>query len=171
VADPASVRAVIALGSNTGDRLAHLQRAAQEVERRGLLRDIRCSSVYDTPPEKPTDGGAFANAVMSGDTALSAHALLQAMLEVEAVLGRARTSGVHGGPRSIDLDLVLFGDQVLSEPGLHVPHPRFAERAFVLVPLHEIEPARIDPRNGRSVHSLLAALAPVSLPRLGSLRK
>ncbi|MEY4770075.1 MAG: 7,8-dihydro-6-hydroxymethylpterin-pyrophosphokinae, partial [Planctomycetota bacterium] len=70
MADPATVRAVIALGSNTGDRLAHLQRAAQEVERRGLLRDIRSSSVFDTPPEKPSDGGAFANAVMSGDTTL-----------------------------------------------------------------------------------------------------
>lgn len=164
-------RAVIALGSNTGDRLARLQRAALEVEHRGLLRDIRCSSVYETPPERPADGGAFANAVMSGDTTLGPTALLRALLEVEASLGRTRTTGVHGGPRSIDLDLVLFGDQVVDAPGLRVPHPRFAERAFVLVPLVEVEPARIDPRTGRSVHSLLAALPPVSLPRLGPLRK
>ena len=171
MAEHPAVRAVIALGSNTGDRLAHLRRAAQEVERRGLLRDIRCSSVYETPPERPADGGAFANAVMSGDTRLAAPALLRALLEVEASLGRVRAAGMHGGPRSIDLDLVLFGDQVIDAPGLHVPHPRFAERAFVLVPLAEVEPSRIDPRNGRPVHSLLAALAPCSLPRLGSLRK
>jgi 2-amino-4-hydroxy-6-hydroxymethyldihydropteridine diphosphokinase len=78
---------------------------------------------------------------------------------------------VQGGPRTIDLDLVLHGVCVVHEPGLHVPHPRFASRAFVLVPLAEIEPDLIEPRSGRRLHSLLAALAPASLPRVGSLRK
>lgn len=171
MAESALVRAVVALGSNTGDRVSNLQRAAAAVSQGGWLRAMRFSSVYDTPPERPGDGGAFANAVLSGDTALSPRSLLQALLEVEATLGRERVVGVHGGPRSIDLDLVLHGVHVIDEPGLRVPHPRFASRAFVLVPLAEIEPSLVNPRDGRSIHSLLAALPTEPLPRLGPLWK
>lgn len=162
---------VVALGSNTGDRLASLREALCRVEAAGILTRIRSSHAYETPPERPQDGGAFLNAVMVGTTLQPARALLEGLLQVERDLGRSRASGVHGGPRPIDLDLILFGDRVLEEPGLQVPHPRFPQRAFVLVPLAEICPDARDPRSGRSVHSLLASLPDARLPRAGSLRK
>lgn len=164
-------RVVIALGSNQGDRLANLRRAVDAIEAGGLLSSIRVSGAYETPPEKPQDGEAFLNAALSGDARVEPRALLKALLAIESALGRVRVPGAPGGPRTIDLDLVLHGDHVLDEPGLHVPHPRFAQRAFVLVPLAEIEPDLVEPRSRSPVHSLLAALAPTSLPRVGSLRK
>jgi 2-amino-4-hydroxy-6-hydroxymethyldihydropteridine diphosphokinase len=159
------------MGSNEGDRLAHLRAALERIESLGLLRDVRASHAYETPPERPGDGGAFLNAAVSGTCACSPRELLQSLLGVEASLGRVRASGAHGGPRVIDLDLVLHGGVVLEEPGLHLPHPRFALRPFVLVPLAEIEPEMLEPRSGRAVHSLLAALKTAPLPRVGSLRK
>lgn len=164
-------RVAIALGSNQGDRLENLRRALEAIERSGLLRDVRASHAWETPPEREGDGGAFLNAAVSGDTRLQPRALLEALLAIEGRLGRSRVPGAHGGPRTIDLDLVLHGRRVLDEPGLTVPHPRFARRAFVLVPLCEIEPNWIEPRSGCPLHSLLAALAPTPLPRVGSLRK
>jgi len=164
-------RVVIALGSNQGDRLANLRRAVDAIAIGGLLSSIRVSGAYETPPENPQDGGAFLNAALSGDARLGPRALLEALLSIENALGRMRVAGAQGGPRTIDLDLVLHGDHVVEEPGLRVPHPRFASRAFVLVPLAEIEPDLVEPRSRSPVHSLLAALAPTSLPRVGSLRK
>jgi 2-amino-4-hydroxy-6-hydroxymethyldihydropteridine diphosphokinase len=164
-------RVAIALGSNQGDRLAHLRHAVDAIEASGLLGAIRVSGAYETPPEKPEDGDPFLNAAVSGDSLMAPRQLLDGLLSIESRLGRMRTPGAQGGPRTIDLDLVLHGAWVLDEPGLHVPHPRFASRAFVLVPLAEIEPDLIEPRSGRRLHSLLAALAPASLPRVGSLRK
>lgn len=164
-------RVAIAMGSNQGDRLAHLRDAVVAIEASGLLDAIRVSGAYETPPEKPEDGASFLNAALSGDSRATPRDLLDGLLAIEARLGRVRARGVQGGPRTIDLDLVLHGACVVDEPSLHVPHPRFASRAFVLVPLAEIEPDLIEPRSGRRLHSLLAALAPVSLPRVGSLRK
>lgn len=164
-------RVAIALGSNQGDRLARLREAVEAIEASGLLVATRVSGAYETPPEKPGDGDAFLNAAISGDSLATPRDLLQGLLTIESRLGRVRASGVQGGPRTIDLDLVLHGASVVCEPGLHVPHPRFACRAFVLVPLAEIEPDLIEPRSGRRLHSFLAALAPASLPRVGSLRK
>jgi 2-amino-4-hydroxy-6-hydroxymethyldihydropteridine diphosphokinase len=171
VADQASHRVAIALGSNQGDRLGHLRTALERIESLQLLGDIRASHAYETPPERPGDGGAFLNAAISGACSLSPRALLQSLLGIEASLGRVRPTGAHGGPRVIDLDLVLHGSIQLEEPGLCLPHPRFASRAFVLVPLAEIEPDLREPRSGRPLHSLLASLATTSLPRVGSLRK
>lgn len=169
---PESVDGVaVALGSNTGDRLGLLREAVRRVEAGGLLHGLRCSHAYETPPERPGDGGAFLNGVVVGSSELSPSRLLERLLEIERTLGRVRVSGVHGGPRPIDLDLVLFGDRVVSEPGIEVPHPRFDRRAFVLVPLHEVCPFARDPRSGRSVHSLLASLPDGALLRAGSLRK
>lgn len=162
---------VIALGSNTGDRVAQLQSAAACIEDQKLLTQIHRSNIYETAPERASDGGAFANAVMVGETTLSPQALLLALLRIETLLGRQRLHGAHGGPRVIDLDLIFFADRVIDEPGLQLPHPRFSTRAFVLVPLADIAPLVIDPRSGSSIHSLLAALAPATLPCLGSLRR
>jgi 2-amino-4-hydroxy-6-hydroxymethyldihydropteridine diphosphokinase len=171
MAEAPAHRVAIALGSNQGDRLAHLRKAVVAIEASGLLHAIRVSGAYETPPEKPDDGASFLNAALSGDSHASPRELLEGLLVIESRLGRVRAPGVQGGPRTIDLDLVLHGSCVVHEPGLHVPHPRFASRAFVLVPLAEIEPDLIEPRSGRRLHSLLAVLAPASLPRVGSLRK
>lgn len=161
----------VALGSNTGDRLALLREAVSRIESAGILLGARCSHAYETPPERPEDGPSFLNAIVAGSSHRSPRDLLAELLRIEEAMGRRRTSGVHGGPRPIDLDLVLHGDRVLEEPGLQVPHPRFQHRAFVLVPLVEVLPDARDPRSGRSVHSLLASLADAALPRAGSLRK
>ena len=171
MAEERAHRVAIALGSNQGDRVAHLRDAVDAIEGSGLLRAMRVSGAYETPPEKPEDGDSFLNAAVSGDSLATPRDLLRHLLAIESRLGRVRASGVQGGPRTIDLDLVLHGSCIANEPGLHVPHPRFAARAFVLVPLAEIEPDLIEPRSGRRLHSLLAALAPASLPRVGSLRK
>jgi 2-amino-4-hydroxy-6-hydroxymethyldihydropteridine diphosphokinase len=171
MADARTHRVAIALGANQGDRLARLREAVDAIESSGLVGAMRVSGAYETPPEKPEDGDPFLNAAVSGDSIATPRDLLQGLLAIESRLGRVREPGVQGGPRTIDLDLVLHGSSVVDQPGLHVPHPRFACRAFVLVPLAEIEPDLIEPRSGRRIHSLLAALAPASLPRVGSLRK
>ena len=171
MADSGAVTVAIAMGSNQGDRVANLRRALAEMESRGVIADARASHAYETPPEGAGDGGPFANAAVSGLSRMDPRDLLESLLAIESTLGRVRVPGRHGGPRVIDLDLVLHGDAVIDEPGLSVPHPRFARRAFVLVPLAEIAPDLVEPRSGRPLHSLLAALAPQPLPRLGSLRK
>lgn len=163
--------AAIALGSNQGDRLAALRGAMHAIEREGLLHDARWSDAFETPPEREGDGGAFLNAAGVGRTALEPAILLAALLRIEASLGRVRVAGARGGPRSIDLDLILHGERTVDEPGLQLPHPRFASRAFVLVPLAQIAPDLREPRSGRPLHSFLADLGPIALPRVGSLRK
>ncbi len=168
---PEAVRAAVALGSNLGDRLAHLRAAAGEIRSRGLLTELRCSDAFETPPESAGDGDAFLNAVAVGDCARTPEQLLRGLLEVESALGRTRQAGAHGGPRTIDLDLILFGDAVIELEGLRVPHPRFHRRAFVLMPLSQVAPDWREPRSGRPIHSLLADLGPVALARFGSLSK
>lgn len=166
-----AVTCAIALGSNEGDRLALLRRAVEAIESQGVLREARWSDAFETPPESPGDGGAFVNAAGVGRATLAPEALLAALMRIEQGLGRARLEGSRGGPRPIDLDLILYGSEVVERPGLRVPHPRFAARAFVLAPLAQIAPDLVEPRSGRPLHSLLADLGPIALPRIGSLRK
>jgi 2-amino-4-hydroxy-6-hydroxymethyldihydropteridine diphosphokinase len=142
--------AVVGLGSNLGDREATIRRAAE------LIGVSRLSPVIETEPWGFTDQPRFLNAVAEVETSLSARAFLDHLLDVERRLGRERT-GRQWGPRTIDLDLLLFGDEQIDEPGLVVPHPRIAERAFVLVPLAELDPAREIPGKG-TVQALLAGL-------------
>ncbi len=142
----------IALGSNVGDRRAHLDYAVFRLA--DFLDHFRVSRYLDTAPvdvagEQPD----FLNAAAVGDTTLSPRELLNALLAVEAERGRARP--FPGAARTLDLDLVLFGDQIINEPGLIVPHPRFRERRFVLEPLARIAPDLMDPVTGRSVAQLL----------------
>jgi 2-amino-4-hydroxy-6-hydroxymethyldihydropteridine diphosphokinase len=159
------------MGSNLGDRLENLREAIVRLEHCGSLGDLRCSDAFETPPEKPDDGEAFLNAVVVGTSDRGPHELLHDLLSIERQMGRRRSDGRSGGPRIIDLDLVLFGPRVIREPGLQVPHPRLATRAFVLVPLCQVTPDAVEPVSGRPVHSLLASLPERSLPRFGSLRK
>jgi 2-amino-4-hydroxy-6-hydroxymethyldihydropteridine diphosphokinase len=146
----AAVIAAVALGSNLGDREAHLRFAFEHLA--GLLRPLRRSSLYETTPVG-TSGPPFLNAAAVGETQLEAHDLLSALLVLEAERGRERP--FRGAPRTLDLDLVLYGDRVVDAPGLVIPHPRFRERRFVLQPLAEIAPRLIDPVTNRSVQQLL----------------
>jgi 2-amino-4-hydroxy-6-hydroxymethyldihydropteridine diphosphokinase len=146
------VVAAVALGSNLGDRAAHLNYAISRL--RILLDDLRVSRFHETVPlgalgPQPL----FLNAAAVGRTSVSARELLDALLAVEQERGRERP--YPNAPRSLDLDLILFGDATIDEPGLIVPHPRFRERRFVLEPLAEIAPDMTDPVSGKTVSALL----------------
>jgi 2-amino-4-hydroxy-6-hydroxymethyldihydropteridine diphosphokinase len=143
----------LGLGSNLGDREAHLRSALVALGERGLrVRGV--SSFYETEPVGGPPQGFFLNAVASGETELGAEALLAACLALEAEHGRVR--GVRNGPRTLDLDILFYGDAVIARPGLRVPHPRLAERRFVLEPLAELAPELRHPESGLSVRELLA---------------
>ena len=147
-------RVAIALGSNVGDRRAHLDYAVAAL--RALLANTAVSRYYDTVPVGMSGPQAmFLNAAVVGDTALAPRALLDALLGIEQERGRERPYA--NAPRTLDLDLILAGNAVLQEPGLVLPHPRFRERRFVLEPLAAVAPELRDPVSGRTVAELLAA--------------
>ena len=138
-------RAYVGLGSNLGDREATLRRALELLGERVVV--VAVSSFRETEPWGYDDQPAFLNAAAAVDTELSSRELLDALLEVERALGRTRDSPRYG-PRTVDLDLLLYGDEVVDQPGLTVPHPRLHERRFVLEPLAELEPSLTVPGCG-----------------------
>jgi 2-amino-4-hydroxy-6-hydroxymethyldihydropteridine diphosphokinase len=149
-------RVAVALGSNLGDRRAAL---AFAVDRLGLL--LTAPTVSDFIETEPEGEGLeaqplYLNAVVVGHTALSARDLLDALLDIERAFGRERP--YRSAPRTLDLDLVLLGDEVIDDPGLQVPHPRFRSRFFVLGPLSEIAADLRDPVTGLRVGELLRDL-------------
>jgi len=145
----------IALGSNLGNREGHLELAQSRL--RVLLTGYRASSAFETDPvDVPGPQPRFLNAAVVGRTTLGARDLLHELLEIERLAGRTRLS--PGAARTLDLDLVLFGDEIINEPNLIVPHPRFRERRFVLQPLAEIAADLKDPVTGKRVGELLRAL-------------
>jgi len=149
------MRVAIAVGSNVGDRRAHLDFAMARLA--GFLDDLRISTYLETAPvEVSGEQPDFLNAAATGTTALPPGELLAALLAVEGERGRDRP--FRHAPRTLDLDLVLFGDRIIDEPGLIVPHPRFRERVFVLQPLAEIAPDFVDPVTGQTVGELLRVL-------------
>jgi 2-amino-4-hydroxy-6-hydroxymethyldihydropteridine diphosphokinase len=137
-----SVTAFLGLGSNLGDRLDNLRRAAELLGATPGVRVMRSSRVYETDPVGGPPQPDFLNAVVEVDTDLSALELLAACLAVEQQMGRDRDRQVRWGPRTIDVDILTYGrEEVRSDaPGLEVPHPRMHERGFVLIPLLELDP-------------------------------
>jgi 2-amino-4-hydroxy-6-hydroxymethyldihydropteridine diphosphokinase len=142
----------LGLGSNLGDREAAIDEALRQLAERGFETERR-SSLWLTEPVGGPPQGWFLNAAAGGRTALAPEALLEACLEVERALGRVRT--VPNGPRTIDVDLLLYGEQRIERPGLVVPHPRLHERRFVLAPLAEIAPRLLHPALGATIEELL----------------
>ena len=132
--------------------------AAAVVRLSALGRVMRRSRLYSTAPVGLADQPRFVNAAVSLETEISARELLEALLGIEREFGRDRTNAIPNGPRTLDLDILLYGQQVLHEPGIEVPHPRLAERAFVLVPLSEIAPDAVVPGSNRRVKELLKGL-------------
>jgi 2-amino-4-hydroxy-6-hydroxymethyldihydropteridine diphosphokinase len=149
------VRAYVGLGSNLGDRAAYLLLGLSALSRLPETRLLRLSPVYETDPVGPPQP-PYLNMVAELETALSPKGLLAEMLGIEKALGRERRE--RWGPRTLDLDLLLYGDLVLEEAGLSVPHPRLHERAFVLVPLLDLLPEGRHPLLGQSFAELLASL-------------
>ena len=155
----------LGLGSNVGERDVYLLAAIQALAR--LMTIERVSSVYDTAPMLVTDQPRFHNLALAATTNLEPLELLRAVKAIERKLGR--TSGPRYGPRVIDIDLLFYDQLVLHSNELTLPHPRLAERAFVLAPLAEIAPALIHPTLGQSVSDLLLHVAGSDVQRLGPL--
>jgi 2-amino-4-hydroxy-6-hydroxymethyldihydropteridine diphosphokinase len=148
-------RAYIGLGANLGDREAAIREALRLLGERDRVRVVAVSGLKETDPVGVVDQPRFLNGAAQLDTELGPRELLDALLEVERALGRVRAE--RWGPRTIDLDLLVYGDVELEEPGLAVPHPRLHERRFALEPLAELAPGLLIPGLG-SVESVLARL-------------
>ncbi len=149
--------AYIGLGSNLGERESTIRRAVAELDDGTRTRLLALSTLRDTDPVGYEEQPRFLNGVAMVGTTESARELLDRLLEIERLLGRDRSSAERWGPRPIDLDLLLYGNEVVDEPGLRVPHPHLHERRFVLEPLAEVNPDLVVPGLGR-VSDLLAKL-------------
>jgi 2-amino-4-hydroxy-6-hydroxymethyldihydropteridine diphosphokinase len=147
------VRAYVGLGSNLGEREATLREALTRLSELDGVAVVAVSSFRETDPVGNADQPRFVNAAAELETSLGPRELLERLLEVERSLGRDRTREERWGPRTVDLDLLLYGDETVGEPGLEVPHPRLAERAFVLQPLVELDPGLRLP-DGRALRDL-----------------
>jgi 2-amino-4-hydroxy-6-hydroxymethyldihydropteridine diphosphokinase len=150
------VRAYVGVGANLGEREATIRRAVELLGEATGVEVVAVSSLLETEPWGAVEQPPFLNGVVALETELEPHALLRVLLDVERALGRVR-SGERYGPRTIDLDLLLYGDLVVDETGLAVPHPRLHERRFALEPLAELAPDAVVPGRG-TVAALLAAL-------------
>jgi 2-amino-4-hydroxy-6-hydroxymethyldihydropteridine diphosphokinase len=153
----------IGLGSNLGDRVENLRGARERIETSGV-RIRRSSSLYETEPRGMLDQPWFLNQVIEAETTLFPRQLLARLLMFEREMGRSRTT--PNGPRTIDLDILLFGNAVVHAAGLEIPHPRMAERRFVLEPLAELAPDLRPPRGRRTVREMLALVMDQPVRRL-----
>jgi len=148
------VEAYIALGSNLGDREANIKKAFDALKER--IQIVKTSSIYETKPMYVEDQGWFLNCAAKIETNLAPEELLKFLKSIEQKLGRKTVK--RNGPRTIDLDILFYGDQILKEDDLQVPHPKIGERPFVLVPLAEIAPNLIHPVNKKTIIAMLSEL-------------
>jgi 2-amino-4-hydroxy-6-hydroxymethyldihydropteridine diphosphokinase len=146
----------IALGSNVGDRAEHLRAARERIDAPDL-RVLRASSIYETAPRDVENQPWFLNQVIECETDLFPRQLLGRLQKIEREMGRTRR--MPKGPREIDLDILLYGDVVMKAPELEVPHPRLAERRFVLEPLAELVPEKKHPGTRRTIREMLGGVA------------
>ena len=149
-------RAYVGLGANLGPREVTLLRAVDLLAGEPGIEVLAVSQLHETDPVGNTDQPEFLNGAVSAETTLEPREFLDALLRIERELGRVR-DGTPWGPRTIDLDLLVYGDEIVDEPGLRVPHPRLHERRFALEPLVELEPELVIPGQG-PVSELLAHL-------------
>jgi len=152
----------LSLGSNLGDRSAHLRAAIERLGEAGTIRAV--SGFYETEPVELRDQPWFLNCVVALETSDSPEALLQRALAIEQEMGRVRMK--EKGPRSIDIDILLFGERVVEERGLKIPHPAMHQRRFVLEPLAEIAPEALHPQLRKTARELLADLPAGQMVRL-----
>jgi 2-amino-4-hydroxy-6-hydroxymethyldihydropteridine diphosphokinase len=158
------ITAYIGLGANLGARADTLRRAVRALEERDGIRVTRSSAVYETEPVGPPQP-RFLNAAVEVKTTLGPHELLQACLAVEELLGRRRSAETVMGPRLIDLDILLYGDEIVADPDLVVPHADLHTRAFAMAPLADIAGSVLHPALGRRISDLLAAIGSAGVTR------
>jgi 2-amino-4-hydroxy-6-hydroxymethyldihydropteridine diphosphokinase len=145
----------LGLGSNLGDRMGYLQQAVEALDRSGVAI-TRAASVYETAPvDSPAGSPLFLHTALEARFSASPEELIKTCLKIERAAGRVRTE--PNAARTLDIDVIMAGGLTIDRPGLTVPHPRYAERRFVLVPLNEIAPDLVDPARGVTVRELLAA--------------
>ena len=155
--------AYVALGSNLGDRLANLQGGVDALCTKPGLEDVAVSPVYETEPVGGPAQPDYLNAVLTASTSLPARVVLDRARAAEAALGRVR--GQRWGPRTLDVDVIAYADEISADPELTLPHPRAHERAFVLAPWHDLDPDAAIPGRGR-IADLLAATGTDGLRQL-----
>ena len=148
--------AYLGLGANLDDREANLGKALDLLSAESGLRLLRCSRIYETEPWGLADQPRFLNSVVEVATTLAPERLLEVCKDVEQEMGRQ--PGIRWGPRLIDVDILLYGNQVVQLPHLEIPHPRLHLRAFALVPLAELEPDAVHPVLGKTIRELAGAV-------------
>jgi len=154
----------LSLGSNVGDREQYIHAAIHGLSGRDV-RIIRCAAIYLTEPREMLNQPQFLNTVLEGSTSLDPDQLLKVCLEVEEV--NLRTRDISKGPRTLDIDIIFFGREIIRKHGLEIPHPRFSKRRFVLEPLAEIAPEFVDPVSGKTIRQLLQEVSdPARVERL-----